>query len=201
MFVFFNSTFLPLFALGLMDMPRRVSTYAPHLQTLNDWVSVSAFALGISMLVFLVNLVYSYGVARIPADANPWQSRGLEWQVPTPVPLENFDEIPTILAGPYDYGDANAPPVARLGHVRPSGRRRLTMAIVSDVPTDPPPGRALFVGARLFVAADAFFFLGFLFAYLYLRALNSNGLWHPPAHPTRPARSPPCRWWRWSARR
>jgi cytochrome c oxidase subunit 1 len=120
MFVFFNSTFLPLFALGLMGMPRRVSTYAPHLQFLNDWVSVSAFALGISMLVFLVNLVYSYGIVRIPADANPWQSRGLEWQVPTPVPLENFDEVPTILAGPYEYGDASAPPVARLGPILPA---------------------------------------------------------------------------------
>ena len=120
MFVFFNSTFLPLFALGLMGMPRRVSTYAPHLQFLNDWVSVSAFALGISMLVFLVNLAYSYGIVRIPADANPWQSRGLEWQVPTPVPLENFDEVPTILAGPYEYGDATAPPVARLGPIRPA---------------------------------------------------------------------------------
>ncbi|HSS55348.1 MAG TPA: cbb3-type cytochrome c oxidase subunit I [Gaiellales bacterium] len=120
MFVFFNSTFLPLFALGLMGMPRRVSTYAPHLQFLNDWVSVSAFALGISMLVFLVNLAYSYGIARIPADANPWQSRGLEWQVPTPVPLENFDEVPTILAGPYEYGDANAQPVARLGPILPA---------------------------------------------------------------------------------
>ena len=60
------------------------------------------------------------GIARIPADANPWQSRGLEWQLPTPVPLENFDEMPTILAGPYEYGDANAQPVARLGHVQPA---------------------------------------------------------------------------------
>jgi heme/copper-type cytochrome/quinol oxidase subunit 3 len=33
---------------------------------------------------------------------------------------------------------------------------------------------------RLFVAADAFLFLGFLFAYLYLRTLNNNGLWNPP---------------------
>ncbi|HEY2788146.1 MAG TPA: hypothetical protein VGI72_01760 [Gaiellales bacterium] len=32
---------------------------------------------------------------------------------------------------------------------------------------------------RLFVAADAFLFLGFLFAYLYLRALNNNDLWNP----------------------
>ena len=59
------------------------------------------------------------------------------------------------------------------------------MTVVSDIQTEPPPDRALFIGARLFVAADAFFFLGFLFAYLYLRALNSNGLWHPPhIHPS-----------------
>ena len=32
---------------------------------------------------------------------------------------------------------------------------------------------------RLFIAADAFLFLGFLFAYLYLRALNNNDMWNP----------------------
>jgi len=32
---------------------------------------------------------------------------------------------------------------------------------------------------RLFVAADAFLFLAFLFAYLYLRALNNNHMWNP----------------------
>ena len=36
------------------------------------------------------------------------------------------------------------------------------------------------LGARLFVAADAFVFLAFLFAYLYLRSVNQHGLWHPP---------------------
>jgi heme/copper-type cytochrome/quinol oxidase subunit 3 len=36
------------------------------------------------------------------------------------------------------------------------------------------------LGARLLVAADAFVFLGFLFAYLYLRSLNQHGLWRPP---------------------
>jgi heme/copper-type cytochrome/quinol oxidase subunit 3 len=39
--------------------------------------------------------------------------------------------------------------------------------------------RNLRLGARLFVAADAFVFLGFLFAYLYLRSLNQHNLWHP----------------------
>lgn len=35
------------------------------------------------------------------------------------------------------------------------------------------------IAARLFVAADAFLFLAFLFAYLYLRALDDNGMWNP----------------------
>ncbi len=39
--------------------------------------------------------------------------------------------------------------------------------------------RVLFLGVRLFIAADAFFWLGFFFAYLYLRALDTNLHWHP----------------------
>jgi cytochrome c oxidase subunit 1 len=113
-FVFFNLTFFPLFAAGFLDMPRRVSTYAPSLQTLNDFVSVSAFALGASMLVFVANLIYSLVFARVPAAQNPWRSRGLEWQVPTPVPVHNFDRVPVITGSPYDYGVEGAPPVARL---------------------------------------------------------------------------------------
>jgi heme/copper-type cytochrome/quinol oxidase subunit 3 len=50
----------------------------------------------------------------------------------------------------------------------------------TEIATDLTPARERFVGVRLLVAADAFFFLGFLFAYLYLRALDSNGNWHPP---------------------
>ncbi|MGB2952564.1 MAG: cbb3-type cytochrome c oxidase subunit I [Gaiellaceae bacterium] len=115
MFVFFNLTFFPLFAAGFLDMPRRVSTYAPHLQTLNIFVSASAFALGFSMLVFVGNLVWSLVFARIPALANPWQSRSLEWQVPTPVPVHNFERIPVVTAGPYEYGVPNAPAVADFG--------------------------------------------------------------------------------------
>jgi heme/copper-type cytochrome/quinol oxidase subunit 3 len=55
----------------------------------------------------------------------------------------------------------------------------VTATDATTIPADPVPSRALFVSVRLFVAADAFFFLGFLFAYLYLRALNSNHSWHP----------------------
>ena len=41
-------------------------------------------------------------------------------------------------------------------------------------------GRNQAIAGRLFVAADAFLFLAFLFAYLYLRALDNNGMWNPP---------------------
>ena len=117
MFLAFNSTFLPLFAVGFLGQPRRVVTYAPNLQFLNDWVSVSAFVLGLSMLVFLYNLVYSLLFARVRAERNPWGSLSIEWQLPSPVPVQNFDRIPTFDSDPYGYGDGDgAVPV-----VRPAG--------------------------------------------------------------------------------
>ena len=114
MFVFFNFTFAPLFAAGMLGMPRRVSVYAPRLQGINIFVSSSAFLLGVSMLIFLINLVYSMVIARVPAEANPWASRGLEFQLPTPVPVTNFETTPVIQSDPYDYGVPDAVPVAAL---------------------------------------------------------------------------------------
>jgi cytochrome c oxidase subunit 1 len=113
MFIAFNSTFFPLFALGLMGMPRRVVTYPSHLQPLNDWVSVSAFVLGASMLVFLFNVVYSLVFVREKAPANPWDSKSLEWKTPSPVPVHNFDRPPVIDSDPYEYGVPPAPTVPR----------------------------------------------------------------------------------------
>ena len=71
MFIAFNSTFAPLFALGFLGMPRRVVTYPTNLQGLNDWVSVSAFVLGLSMLVFLYNVVWSLVFKREPGRGEP----------------------------------------------------------------------------------------------------------------------------------
>jgi cytochrome c oxidase subunit I len=112
MFIAFNSTFAPLFAVGFLGQPRRVSTYAPSLQFLNDWASASAFVLGLSMLVFLYNLVSSLLFVRKRAARNPWDSLSIEWQLPSPVPVQNFDRIPVFENDPYGYGDGAAP-VAR----------------------------------------------------------------------------------------
>jgi cytochrome c oxidase subunit 1 len=114
MFIFFNSTFLPLFALGMLGMPRRVFEYARNLQTLNDWVSISAFLLGGSILIFLINVVMSTVFWRERETGNPYRARSLEWQVPSPPPPENFRRVPVVLSSPYDYGVEDAPPVADL---------------------------------------------------------------------------------------
>jgi cytochrome c oxidase subunit 1 len=120
MFVFFNSTFLPLFAVGELGQPRRVFEYAQRLQTLNDWVSISAYLLGFAILLLVVNLVWSLIVDPKPTVENPWHSRGLEWQTTSPPPPGNFDRIPIVLAGPYEYGDPDALPVSDLGLPRVS---------------------------------------------------------------------------------
>jgi cytochrome c oxidase subunit 1 len=104
MFIAFNSTFAPLFALGFLGQPRRVVTYPTNLQGLNIWVSISAFCIGLSMLVFLYNVISSLLFRREPAEANPWHSKSAEWQLPTPVPVHDFDTTPVFDADPYPYG-------------------------------------------------------------------------------------------------
>src|SRR5438876_9333327 len=46
--------------------------------------------------------------------------------------------------------------------------------------------RNIKVASRIWAASQAFFFVAFFFAFLYLRALNTNGLWRGwlPHHPT-----------------
>jgi cytochrome c oxidase subunit 1 len=120
MFIFFNSTFAPLFAVGFLGQPRRVVTYPKGLEFLNQWVSVSAFLLGASMLVFLGNLVYSLIFAKVPAPANPWGSKSIEFQLPSPVPVHDFDRIPVFSGDPYGYGEEPRPVTVPAG--APAGR-------------------------------------------------------------------------------
>jgi cytochrome c oxidase subunit 1 len=38
------------------------------------------------------------------AVGNPWRALTLEWQVSSPPPIFNFDEIPQVVGNPYEYG-------------------------------------------------------------------------------------------------
>jgi cytochrome c oxidase subunit I len=102
-FIFFNLTFGPMHIIGVQGMPRRVYDYADRFATWNLAISVFAFILGLSTLVFAYNMIASWrGGPR--AAANPWRALTLEWQVSSPPPIFNFDAIPTVVGGPYEYG-------------------------------------------------------------------------------------------------
>ncbi len=102
-FIFFNLTFGPMHILGLEGMPRRVATYAAQFANLNLFISICSWILGAATLIFLYNMVNSWrGGPR--AEANPWRALTLEWQVSSPPPIFNFDRVPTVVGGPYEYG-------------------------------------------------------------------------------------------------
>jgi len=100
MFVGMNLTFFPMHFVGLHGMPRRVYTYPAGLgfETMNQIETVGAFVLGLSFLVFLGNIVRSLRTRRErPAPADPWDGATLEWSIPSPPPVYNFAQIPTVL--------------------------------------------------------------------------------------------------------
>ncbi|TMM27898.1 MAG: cytochrome c oxidase subunit I [Actinobacteria bacterium] len=102
-FIGFNATFFPMHYLGIQGMPRRVSDYAPRFADLNFFISIASFFLGASTLVFLYNMIVSWARGE-PAPANPWRAMTIEWQVSSPPPVFNFDEVPQVVGGPYEYG-------------------------------------------------------------------------------------------------
>jgi cytochrome c oxidase subunit 1 len=102
-FVGFNVTFGPMHLIGLQGMPRRVADYSAQFATWNLIISMASFVIGLSTLVFVYNMVTSW--ARGPrAASNPWRALTLEWQVSSPPPIFNFDALPTVVGGPYEYG-------------------------------------------------------------------------------------------------
>src|SRR5579864_4167927 len=115
MFISFNLAFTPLFAAGILDMPRRVSTYAPSLQGLNDWVTIWAYVLFSSMLFFAGIVIWGWFFNPKLAVADPWHVRSIEWKLPTPLPRRNFARIPTFSRPPYDYGEGVPRPLVEPG--------------------------------------------------------------------------------------
>jgi cytochrome c oxidase subunit 1 len=102
-FVGFNLTFFPMHWIGLQGMPRRVADYADQFADWNMIISIASFGLGASTIVFLYNMIVSW--RRGPkAPGNPWRALTLEWQVSSPPPIFNFDEIPQVVGSPYEYG-------------------------------------------------------------------------------------------------
>ncbi len=97
-----NGTFLPMHWLGIMGMPRRVATYDPQFQSINQFESVASFLMTFALILFFANALWSLRHGK-RAGSNPWRGRTLEWMTSSPPPYYNFEKIPTVLDMPYDY--------------------------------------------------------------------------------------------------
>jgi cytochrome c oxidase subunit 1 len=102
-FIGMNATFLPMHWLGMMGMPRRVADYDDRFADLNLVISLASLILVVGVAIFFYNMIHSW--ARGPrAPWNPWRGRTLEWLVSSPPSLFNFDAVPQVVGGPYQYG-------------------------------------------------------------------------------------------------
>jgi cytochrome c oxidase subunit I len=103
-FIGLNQTFFPQFIMGSRGMPRRYYDYIPEFQSFHVASTIGAYILGIGFLMTTVSLIRSL-LKKADAPMNPWGSNTLEWTIPSPPPYYNFDKIPRVTGGPYEYDD------------------------------------------------------------------------------------------------
>lgn len=109
-----NGVFFPMFIQGMAGVSRRLYdgglTYlhAQDVLILNKVMSHSAWLLGAAQLVFIVNFLWSIWAGKRVENDNPWEATTLEWATPTPPPHGNFETIPVVYRGPYEYSPAGA---------------------------------------------------------------------------------------------
>ena len=97
MFIGMNLTFGPMHWLGLQGMVRRTWVY-PEEAGIGAWnmvATVGSFVIAVSVLVFMINWMYSKRRGR-PAPDDPWDARTLEWTIPSPSPEYNFAVEPVV---------------------------------------------------------------------------------------------------------
>ncbi|MDQ2902749.1 MAG: cbb3-type cytochrome c oxidase subunit I [Ktedonobacteraceae bacterium] len=99
----FLGTFISLFYAGIEGEPRWSANVAPAFVTPNLIASLFAILIAASVFVTVYNVIITLRSGEV-ATADEWGSKTLEWTIPTPVPLENFEHLPVITSDPYGYG-------------------------------------------------------------------------------------------------
>ncbi len=103
LFTGFNILYFTMLILGIKGMPRRYYDYLPEFQPLHVIATVGSWILFTGLIIIIVNLIRSKRKGPA-APRNPWGGVTLEWQVPSPPPLQNFDKKPILSKkGPYDF--------------------------------------------------------------------------------------------------
>jgi cytochrome c oxidase subunit 1 len=100
----FNLLYFPMFIMGYMGMPRRYYDYLPKFQPYHVASTIGSWILIIGLIIMFTNLFRSLRKGAL-APMNPWGGETLEWKISSPPPVENFETIPVITKGPYDYSE------------------------------------------------------------------------------------------------
>jgi cytochrome c oxidase subunit 1 len=100
----FNVLYFPMLVMGIMGMPRRYHDYLPEFQVPHVISTVGSWILAAGIILMLVNIIRGIRNGE-KAGANPWGGTTLEWYTTSPPPLLNFDQLPEVTTGPYDFTD------------------------------------------------------------------------------------------------
>lgn len=107
-FVCMNGIFFPMLIQGLAGVSRRLwdggEQYAHAQGTLwgNEVMSISAWALFVFQIPFIINLIRSIRGGEKVSD-NPWEATTLEWTTASPPPHGNFSTTPQVYRAAYEY--------------------------------------------------------------------------------------------------
>lgn len=102
LFVGFNTLYFPMLILGWQGMPRRYFDYLPQFHSLQFVSTIGSWILIGGLILMFGNLIHSLFRGE-KAGGNPWGGATLEWQTPSPPPRENFEKIPHVEKGPYEF--------------------------------------------------------------------------------------------------
>ena len=149
----FNLTFFVQHFLGIMGMPRRVFTYPdlPGWGALNMASTVGAFIMGVSVIVFAINMVMSLGRGKLAGD-NPWDAWTLEWATTSPPHPHNFERVPPVLSR-RPLWDLKQGPRSLISARRRAGKRM-------------PPDKSV-VAVWAFIVSETAFFVVLILSYVF----------------------------------
>jgi len=112
--IFMNGIFMPMFIQGLAGVSRRLAdggvsyAHASGVLHWNEFMTTSAFLLGIAQLPFIINIIMSLFSGE-KAGRNPWNSTTVEWSSPSPpLPHVNFDAEVNVYHSSYEYSAPEA---------------------------------------------------------------------------------------------
>ena len=105
--ILYNIVFWPMHSIGIQGHMRRIYDptqyeFLQPLQPINQFITVAVFALVAVQAIYALNFIISIWKGK-KAGNNPWKANSLEWTVPSPPPHGNFELVPIVYRGPYEY--------------------------------------------------------------------------------------------------